>query len=403
MAREVILFAGALYDDPLWTNRQHIASRLAERGWRVLYVEPRLFAPRMLLGAFRGTRGRFPWARRLLAPWRVMANLAVLAQANVLPWSREVSWVSRLNHALNVGVVRTWAFLLGFQRPVLFLYDTEAAQFLSAFLDSRVVYDCVDDHRAQAGVGDRNPRRVEEEERAIVARADAIAVTTPSLHERFSRLHGSVHLVPNAADVGSFAQASRAPGTEPKDLASIPHPRLGVVGALESYKMDVPLLADVARRKPHWHVVLIGPVETIKRRGKGTVNGEQGVETLRRFPNVHFLGVKPREAVPSYVQAFDVAMIPYRESPYNRSSFPVKFWEVMASGRPVVATGLPSLAPYGHLAELPKNASEFMVAVERALSLDTPEKRVLRQQEAERHDWRVRVTALEALLLGEEK
>ena len=412
MPRDLIVFAGALYDSPLWTNRQHIATRLAQRGWRVLYIEPRLLLPRMLLGRFPGVRGRLPWLLRMNVPWKAAENLWVVAQFNVFPWSREVRWISLLNHWLNAWGVWFWARLLRFQNPTLLLYDTEAAQFLSMFPRAHVVYDCVDDHRAQAGV-DRNPSRVTEEEEQIARRADAIAVTTEPLRERFLAIspfsrgseRESVRLVPNAADVQAFLAAK---DTEPSDIASIPHPRIGSVGALDAYKVDVPLMAEMARTRPDWQFVLVGPVDSIGHRawgmghrawGSGHGAGNVDVASLRQHSNIHFLGAKPREQVPSYVHAFDVAIIPYRESPYNRSSFPLKFWEFMATGKPIVATGLPSLRPYGQFVTLAASPESFIAGVEQALKNPSAGQE-RRRAEAQKHDWTARVAAIEKLLVS---
>lgn len=383
--REVIVFAGALYDSPLWTNRQHVATRLAARGWRVLYVEPRMF---LLTILWRMLTGRVSLRRGLhghLVRWHACPNLWVATQTNLLPGSRRVRWIGVFNHrVVNAWAIRWHAERLGFQQPVLLLYDTEAAEFLDDFPTSRVVYDCVDDHRMQAGAS-RSRRLVEREEKDIAARAAAIAVTTEPLRERFS--HRRVALVPNAADVRAFRSP---PFGEPPDIVPIPHPRIGTVGALDAYKVDVALLRTVAETHPTWQLVCVGPVDVV---------GEGGheMEALQAFPNVHFLGLKRREVLPAYVHAFDVAVIPYRESAYNRASFPLKFWEFMASGKAVVASGLPALRPYAHLARLVSGPDEFSRAIDAALSED-PRAQAQRMDEALAHDWESRVDQIEELL-----
>lgn len=388
--KDIIIFSGALYDAPLWTNRQHIATRLAQRGWRVLYVEPRLFLWRQLFGNFWGVRGRMAWLLRWWKPWQPEPTLWVVSQVNHVPGSRRRPGIGTLNHQIfNGWNVRRCAHALGFQKPALLIYDTEAAEFLDEFPISRVVYDCVDDHRVQAGV-ERNSALVEWEEDRIAARAAAISVTTQPLAERFSRVHKNVHLVPNAADVTAFAQR---PAREPSDIATIPHPRIGTVGALDIYKVDVELLEQVAHEHPDWHIVLVGPVDYSE------TGGAEPVRKLSELPNVHFLGPKSREDVPAYVHAFDVAIIPYRESPYNRASFPLKFWEFLAAGKPVVASGLPSLEAYRHLVTLASSLDAFTRGIQEALDHGN-EGRDVRIAEAKKHSWESRVAALEKILSG---
>lgn len=398
--KALIVFAGALYDVPLWTNRQQVATRLAERGWRVLYVEPRLFLLRQLGGMFLGRRGRLRWLLRYVMPWRVNANLSVVAQGNLLPGSRGHAWIGRLNHRLlNGWRVRRFARRLESPRPVLLVYDTEAAEFLDDFPQSRLVYDCVDEHRAQAGI-DRHPARVDEEERALAARADAIAATTQPLVDRLAQRHRNVHLVPNAADVQAFLAP---PSQEPADVAAIVHPRIGTVGALDAYKIDVELLEAVLRAHPDWQFVFVGPVDYGGSGDHGllppTRRPLRSIEVLREYGNAHFLGTKPHEEIPAYVHAFDVAIISYRMSDYNRASFPLKFWEFMASGKPVVVSGLPQLEQYRHLIAVAGTPEEFAAQITTALLGRAPPATV-RQQEARRHSWEERVSAIERLLTG---
>ncbi|MDO8512176.1 MAG: glycosyltransferase [bacterium] len=388
MKRDVIIFAGALYDSKLWTNRQQIATRLAERGHKVFYVEPRHFWLTMLLGQFPGSGSHLHWLFRSHWPHEVRNNLWVISQFNVMPWSREVNWISLLNHWLNAPTVHLHAFLRGFKDPAILIYDTEAAQYLGRFPKSRIVYDCVDDHRVQAGVN-RNSERVEAEEVLIAKAADAISVTTEILYERFSKLNKNVVLIPNAADINLFKNFS---GSEPEDLKNIPHPRIGTVGALDVYKVDFSMLFNVASKHPEWHFVLVGPVEHIGVRNEGL-----GITKLKELANVHFLGEKKKDDVPAYVHNFDVAIIPYVKSDYNDASFPLKFWEFMVSGKPVVATNLPTLSKYQYLFSLTRNEEEFEKGIVVALQ-ENEKNNVPRIAEAELHDWSKRVDAIEKLL-----
>lgn len=389
MKSDIVIFAGALYDSKLWTNRQQIATRLAERGHRVFYVEPRHFWLTMLLGQFPGRGSRWSWFVRSHWPWRVRENLWVVSQFNVIPWSREVAWISQLNHWLNAPCLILRLFLKKFKNPAVLIYDTEAAQYLNDFKKSKIVYDCVDDHRVQAGVN-RNPARVQKEEEKIAERADAISVTTDILFARFEKLNKNVVLVPNAADINLFKDYA---GSEPEDLKKIPHPRIGTVGALDIYKVDFEMLLRVAAKHAEWNFVLVGPVDFV-----GLKKEETKVSELERMPNVHFLGAKQTADVPAYVHNFDVAIIPYVKSDYNDASFPLKFWEFMVSGKPVVASNLPTLSRYQYLFSLTRNEEEFERGIIKALQENEKNNNASRVAEAKQHDWSKRVDAIEKLL-----
>ncbi|MBI4022536.1 MAG: oligosaccharide flippase family protein, partial [Candidatus Andersenbacteria bacterium] len=322
---KIICFAGAFFDAETWTNRQHIMTRMAHH-YPVLYVEPRVWVAR----AF----GRF--SRRRWLVQRHTAHFFTIAQWNILPGSREFRSIATINHALNKWFVLRAAHRLGFREIdwrgqqsalVVWLYDTEAAEYLPAFTDATVVYDCVDDHAAQAGV-DRNPRRVEQEEALMLERADLVTLTSRRLRALKRPYNSNVHLVLNAGDVVAFERAS---GEVPAELASLTAPIIGTVGTLDAYKVDFELVRKAAEARPQWQFVLIGAPTVDPHDAR-----RSGMAGLAALLNVHRLGPRPRQAVPGYVSSFDVCIIPYRNSRYNAASFPLKFWEFMASGKPIV-------------------------------------------------------------------
>jgi len=137
--REVVIFAGALFDSTLWTNRQQVAVRLAERGWKVIYVEPRLFWLSMIFRKFPGKNGRWRWFLRNHFPWHVQKNLTVISQINAIPLSRENKWISSINHFINRPIILSYIFLQGFREPSVLVYDTEAEQYLKDFPYSQIV------------------------------------------------------------------------------------------------------------------------------------------------------------------------------------------------------------------------------------------------------------------------
>lgn len=387
----IICFAGAEYNLPFWTNRQHIMSLIAERH-RVLYVEPRVWLPRHLLKYSFHPLHTFRFIWRLLWHEKKSSNLLVISQWNAIPWSRESKIISALNHALNRWCVLMKARRLRFfeGKQVVWIYDTEAAEYLSAFPKATVVYDCVDDHAAQAGVN-RNPARVIEEEEAILSRANLVTATSHKLYELKKEKNQNTHLVLNAGDVELYLTGPSLAASEKAHQAMehIPSPMIGTVGALDSYKIDFELLADVAQKKPVWQFVFIG--SPVVERMSTELSG------LLTLPNVHVLGTIDRHEVPAYVQKFDVCMIPYRDSRYNEASFPLKFWEFMASGKPIVVSGVPELRNYESLIAYVASPDEFIEAVDIQLqSTDTHSAE--RQEIAREHSWQRRTEKLLSLL-----
>ncbi len=385
----IICFAGAEYDLPSWTNRQHVMSRMSEK-YSVLYIEPRVWILRYVLKNWKKPGKIFSFFGRIVWPTKVHENLYVKAQWNLLPGSREWRWLSVFNHTLNRWWVLGTARMIGMlpvlrsaKRVVVWIYDTEAVEYLSAFKKATVVYDCVDNHSAQAGV-DRNSKRVKVEERKIMKRADLVTVTSKRLYKMKRDRNRNVHLVLNAGDTHSYDSAE--PRAFPPDVPR-GKPMIGSVGALDSYKIDFAMLRKVVKRNPDWQFVFIGaPVVDHK---------TDDLDALVKLDNVHVFGATPRQEVPGYVHQFDVCMIPYRNNPYNASSFPLKFWEFMATGKPVVVSGVPELKEYRNHIEYVENADQFEKAIARALKDRNAAKR---KQLAGGHSWEKRVDTLQELL-----
>lgn len=383
----ITCFGGAFFDRTPWTNRQQVMSRVSQK-YPVLFVEPRVWLPRYIWRHRHKPGQLLKFFQRVFWYEKKHDGLYVKSQWNLIPYSREIEIVSRLNHWLNRLNVLFTARFLGFQHDqnVMWIYDTEAAEYLSAFKDALVIYDCVDDHAAQAGPN-RNADKVRKEEMIILKRANLVTVTSKKLFEQKKPFNKNTHLVPNAGDVAMFENMIKT-ASRPKELLDIPHPILGAVGALDSYKLDFDLIRAAAMARPDWQFVFIGEpvVERLE-----DVN-----RILGSLPNVHRLGAQAHEQVPAFVKFFDACLIPYRDNDYNAASMPLKFWEFMATGKPIVASGLPELKKYQHLIEYAASPQKFIAAIEKVLSGD--HSAAQRRAEAREHTWEKRVETLLSLL-----
>lgn len=388
-----ICFAGAEFDLLAWTNRQHMTSRVSQH-YPVLYVEPRVWIFRFIVSHRRSPKAIGKYLKRLFWYERRGQQLYIKSQWNLIPLSRELKLVAAFNHALNRLFVHLAAKHLGFTsgKPVLWIYDTEGAEFLSAFPKAAVIYDCVDNHAVQAGM-DRNSRRVREEEEKILARADAVTVTSHRLLKLKKKRNPNTYLLLNAGDVSLYKEEplEKDKAAAARALQAIKRPIIGFVGALDAYKIDIALLQQAARERPDWNFVLIGaPVVDRDRRA---------LASLKQLPNIHFLGAIERTSVPAYVEQFDCCIIPYRSNSYNEASFPLKFWEFMASGKPVVASGLPELAAYKDVIGYALSASEFIDHVSYCLAKPA-EKRAERIALAVTNTWEHRAREFIKIVMG---
>ncbi|MCC6339707.1 MAG: glycosyltransferase [Acidimicrobiia bacterium] len=247
----------------------------------------------------------------------------------------------------------------------------------------RVLYG-TDDFVAGAELMGISAGRLERDERARLEEADLVVAASPVLAERWRTLGRDPVLVPNGCDVDTFAAVDAEPW--PSDVV-LPPPIAGFVGHL-SHRIDVSLLEEVARRGNS--LLIVGP----RQNGFDMTR----VDALLALPNVQWVGPRSFEALPAYLRAIDVGLVPYAASGFNRASFPLKVLEYLAAGRGVVSTPLPSVEWLGtDLVSVATGATEFGDAVERAFrGARSSELVAARRELARRHSWRSRAETLAA-------
>jgi glycosyltransferase involved in cell wall biosynthesis len=250
---------------------------------------------------------------------------------------------------------------------------------------SLAVYHCVDEHSAFPGFV--SPDVVKAYDDELTRRADLVITTSENLRRAREPLNPHTYTVLNAADVEIFNKALDPGLALPSDLAAIPAPRLAVVGMHDS-RLDVDAIEAIAKADSSWQVLLIGPVKP----------GQVDEPRLRRLPNVHLLGEKPRSELPAYLKASAVALIPYRSNELTRNIFPLKLYEYLAAGVPVVAGGLPELASYAGTIGVANSAGEYPALIREQIDTDTAERRAARVALAARNTWDHRAEQISGLV-----
>jgi glycosyltransferase involved in cell wall biosynthesis len=378
--RDIVCVGFSDWDKDLRTNEQHLLTRLA-RDNRVLYVES-LGVRRPQLAA----RDLRRIARRLakgLRPLRTIDGVHVLSPL-VLPL-HDRAWARRLNAALLPRIV-LWAMRrLGFSDVLLWAFMPQAEVLLAPLAPAQVLYYVDDDHAAKKGIHGPTFRAAEER---FVAAADIVMASAPELVERMRALHADVHYAPNVADTELFARALQ-PGPVDAAIDALPRPRIVFVGAIVASKLDLDLIAQLTRLRPDWSFAFVGPV--------GPGDPGTNVDLLRHLPNVRMLGHRPYEALPDVLRGADVAIMPYRTNGEMRSVFPMKTYEYLAAGVPVVTTPLPALASVEEVVKA-ADAAEMAARIDDALAADTPQARAARSAAAQSHSWEARLEQLAEVL-----
>jgi UDP-galactopyranose mutase len=257
--------------------------------------------------------------------------------------------------AAQAGLVERLLAENGVSDFVLWYYTPMALRFTRSLRPLAVVYDCMDELSAFRGASPLL-RTLEQE---LLARADLVFTGGQSLYEAKRDRHPRVHAFPSSIDAAHFARA-RARLEEPADQAGIARPRLGFFGVIDE-RFDVELIGTVARLRPRWQFVLVGPVVKID------------PATLPRSENIHYLGMKSYEELPAYLAGWDAALLPFARNESTRFISPTKTPEYLAAGKPVVSTSIRDVVrPYGELGlvRIADEPGEFVRACEEAMRED---------------------------------
>ncbi|MGE6220058.1 glycosyltransferase [Nubsella zeaxanthinifaciens] len=169
----------------------------------------------------------------------------------------------------------------------------------------------------------------------------------------------------------------------PENLAVIPKPIVGYVGALLSIRLDEQILLHLAQQKPEWSVVLVGPEDEDFKASK-----------LHQMPNVHFLGPQKPESLPSYIKGFDICLNPQALNPLTIGNYPRKIDEYLAMGKPTLATKTEAMSVFEDYVYIAETKEDYVKLAEKALTENNPELEQKRIDFAKTHTWEKNVTEI---------
>jgi len=278
--------------------------------------------------AARNPTTRFVFAERALRPrqireWRRPRPVQVAPNIWTVQLVRPVSdrLSPRLSDKAEAHQAARVARLVGLDRPYLWSQDPHAADLLKLLPVEGLVYDLTDDWAAFESDPKRRDR-VQAEIDRLARAAGVVFACSRRLCEAGVRSGAQPVYLPNAIDGPVVA------GPVPAELAQLPRPRLGYAGTLHSSRLDVDLLTEAAALRPQWSFIFLGP----------DLLEPDARTRLFAAPNVHHLGIRPHSDVARYVSGFDVALVPNRVTAFTESLDPLKTYEYLAAGVPVVAT-----------------------------------------------------------------
>ena len=369
---KIVCFSTSEWDNLQWTNRQNLMSRLA-RKYEVLYIDPGIQSKRYYKRKLLKNPLHF-----LFTWWKQADGVTVLSPVLLFLYRGP-----HLLRALSWFILKKIVshYLAGKEEIIFWYYSPEAFVRTGDMPAVLKVYDCVDFYEESPYYGQREKEkeRFLNLEKQTLKVVDLTIFTSKPLADNKGKFAKNYILEENVADVAIFKEKATFKRHHPGDRIDVFY-----VGAINSHKVDLTLIQKLD--KEGFAVTMIGPI--------GGWGSSDNIDP-QNLQNVRFLGPKDHEELPGYIAESNVCIIPYNINGYTRGVFPLKLFEYLASGKPVVSTALPSLADYDTLIYLSDDHDSFISNIRKCVEQDSRQKFTRRIEVASENSWEKKVERID--------
>jgi glycosyltransferase involved in cell wall biosynthesis len=351
---DFLIISTADWNSPIQTNKQYVSREIAKLGNRVLYVES--------LGVRKIQIKKKDFFRIFK---RIINNLLIIKQKEKNIWvlspilfpgatNKKIIFINRVIFNFNLFIAMKF---LNFKKEYLWTYNPLTSLYLNIAKFKSSIYHAVDAIEHQPFMPKKH---IEKQEIILSKKVDKIFVTSKNIINKLKKHNANITYFGNVCDYDHFSKALTT-NTEniPLDIKCINKPIIGFIGSISEYKLNYKLIHNVASSLKEINFVFIGPTDD-------SLN-HSNLNRIKKLKNVYFLGYRKYKSLPSYCAYFDVAWLPLIHNNYTKSMFPMKFFEYLAAGLPVVATDLQSIREFNKLVTITDDISKIKISIIKAL------------------------------------
>ncbi len=378
--RDIICFSNDWHSDPL--SKKHIMLRLAKRN-RILWInsignrKPQATVHdlrRIVKKLSDFSRGQ----KRVEERIHVLSPLAIPLHGNSV-----ACWVNR---RLLKWSLRRACRKLGFREPITWTFEPASADVAGALNEKAVVYHCVDEFSEFSGT---DKAALLAMERRLMKKSDCVIVSSDRLYENKRRYNERTFLVTHGVDVSHFRNACKTETNVPDEIRRLKRPIIGFFGLIADW-VDLPLIRFLADARPNWNFVLIGKSVT-------------SLKPLEGAANIHVLGPRPYQDLPSYAKGFDAAILPFAVNELTLAANPLKLREYLAAGLPVVSCAIPEAEKLKHLLRIGKDRSDFLSHIQAIVDSENAGPQLRISQQMDQESWDDKVEQLSRIFMSVQK
>ncbi len=280
------------------------------------------------------------------------------------------------SEAIAIRTMKRMLKKIKFQDFILWSYLPMFVKPFEAMDSPLKIFDAVDDWRNHSAYQDQRDK-LDENYKVISGKADLIFTVAEDLKLLFNN-QPNVHWIPNGVNFDRL----QGKFDFPEDMKDIPGPIIGYVGVIQN-RIDLDLIKQLAEMNPDKSFVFVGMVWPEVNKGEFADN-----------KNVFFLGQKSYSDLPKYLSHFHVGIIPHKVDPFTKSMNPLKLYEYLACGLPVVSTPIAGTEMFTGLVKIASDPEYFSQHINEALELDNSDLRLQRRNAVKPHSWTVRVETM---------
>ena len=388
--QDIVVVGLQPWDISIGSNCKNIATELAKNN-RVLYINPSLDRSTYYKGRndekvqFRVDvmKGRKDGLVRITENLWCLYPKQMIESINWIQFKGIHDILNKINNRKVASDIRGAMNRIGMRRITLFNDQNMVRCFyMKEFLKPDVFIYYIRDNLSTIPYFQKHAMQMEEQ---LIRQADVVATNSEFLASYARTFNPNAKMVGQGCDFSMYCEPENIDIAE--ELKSINGPIIGYTGFLTSVRLDIELLENLARRNHQWSLVFVGPEDDSFKRSE-----------LHQMPNVHFLGNKTPDTLPSYIKGFDVAINPQAMNEVTMGNYPRKIDEYLAVGKPVVATHTPFMEYFKEYTYLAKNLDDYEQKITKAITENDAIKENARRNYALTHTWEENVKAISELI-----
>lgn len=292
----------------------------------------------------------------------------------------KVTVYSTITNKINLGKalenINKYAKKENFRNVILWSYYPLITEYFDKIDHVISVFDTVDNWAEHASYSDIKDK-IEENYKIISEKANIIFSLSKDTENMFSPRHEKIFQITQGIDLAHYSGKNKLINN---DIAKIPHPIIGYVGIIQENRVNLDLIEYIANKNLDKSIVLIGPIWSDEDRIR-----------LKKISNIYLLGAKKYKETPDYINQFDIGIIPHYTNEFIKYTCPMKLYEYMACGIPIVTTDTPGVEQFKDYIRITNDFEKFNIYIQEELENNSEEKINAKIQTIKDHTWMKKV------------